>query len=139
MHNAANIDCLSSQSFTAFSLCTLGFSDCYSYFFAFLVCDICPPLPLLDSLSQVMVVQNARQCGADLFFSVDILYSFGDVFQWFSILLLWPLLFVQLYSLFHSVLTTLIPLHSPSISCFQLSKTPKILSLTFFFHKSISV
>lgn len=35
-------------------------SDCFFVFFAFLVCDICPPLPLLDSLRQVMVVQNAR-------------------------------------------------------------------------------
>lgn len=35
-------------------------SDSFFVFFAFLVCDICPPLPLLDSLRQVMVVQNAR-------------------------------------------------------------------------------
>lgn len=77
MHNAANIDCLSSQSFTAFSLCILGFSDCYSYFF----CLSC--LWYLPSSSSSGLPQPSHGCPeCKVVWCWPFLFSLYIVFFW---------------------------------------------------------
>lgn len=104
IHPTENIDCLSSLSFTGFSLSSLSFSDCFLCF-----CFSC--LWYLPSSSSSGLPQPSHGCPeckvvwcwSLLFVGVMFFFLWIMSPKWFSILLLWPLLFVQLSALFHGV------------------------------------